>query len=284
MVFFYVMKQFIALDIDGTITADPYKIPERVVQLFEKLYSEGWNFLFVTGRPFAFAVKTLSVIKFPYFFAVQNGSDLFKMPEKELIAKTYLGAGVIPKLDKLYEGKNEDFLIYAGPVKGDFCYYRPSRFSSWMSSHLTVVQSVSPEPWRPRESFVFEEEESFPLIKCLGTKEEMLALHKKLLKIPGIVATFIKDPLGKDVYLNLITDLDATKGNVVHRLRQMHPGSFFIAAGDDYNDLSMLENADIAIVMDTAPQDLLSHADIVAKSAANEGIIEALLEAIKKKG
>lgn len=276
------MKGLIALDIDGTITADPYSIPKRVVSFFQELYLEGWTFLFVTGRPYTFAAKTLEVIPFPYFFAVQNGSDLFSMPEKELIAREYLTADLIPVLDNLYKGKDEDFLIYSGPLLGDFCYYRPARFSPWMLEHLAVVRSISSEPWQEETVFDFPKEQKFPLIKCLGTQEEMQSLHGKLRTIPNISVTCIKDPLGEGVYLNLITAPKATKGEVLKRFRLRFPNALFIAAGDDNNDLSMLEEADVSIAMETAPKELFACADILAASAKQEGIIEALKQATQK--
>jgi hydroxymethylpyrimidine pyrophosphatase-like HAD family hydrolase len=57
-----------------------------------------------------------------------------------------------------------------------------------------------------------------------------------------------------------------------------------IAAGDDYNDESMLKVADVKVVMATAPQDLLLKADVVAPAASEEGIIAGLEAAIAHVG
>ena len=45
------MSKWIALDIDGTLTAERDAIPEEVVHFLTELAGE-WRFLFVTGRPF----------------------------------------------------------------------------------------------------------------------------------------------------------------------------------------------------------------------------------------
>ncbi len=274
------MKGCICLDIDGTITADPYRVPDTVIDCFRSLYLEGWSFVFVTGRTYAFALNTLLNMNFPYFFGVQNGADILLMPEKKSIAQEYLTSEVILEIEKAHEEIKEGFLIYSGLEKGDFCYYRPASFSSDMKNHLGKIRLLSPIPWQEKEDFCFSVDQSFPLIKSLGSKEEMLALNQKLKKIPGIEAVYIKDPLGDNVYLNLITATKANKGNVLKKIRTLFPlGTQFIAAGDDYNDVSLLKEADLSIVMNTAPEDMISLGDIIARSAKEEGIIEALLQA-----
>jgi Cof subfamily protein (haloacid dehalogenase superfamily) len=274
------VKGCICLDIDGTLTLESDRIPKRVLSCLERLHLEGWMFLFATGRTFSYASRALLEIKFPYFFTVQNGANLLQMPEEIHLHKKYLPGKIIPQLEKLHKGMPEDYLIYSGLEKGDFCYYRPSRFSKVFEEHNERISVFSTSPWVKVDDFSALTKESFPLIKSIGTREEMLALHKKLQEIKETTVSFIKDPLSKHVYLNLITAKGASKGNMVKFMRKKFPeGTLFIAAGDDFNDVSMLEEADIAIVMGQAPKEMRPLADIIAKPAKEEGIVEALLEA-----
>ena len=74
--------------------------------------------------------------------------------------------------------------------------------------------------------------------------------------------------------------INATEvGVTLHVLQQPHyvsdyfPGhAAVLAAGDDLNDISMLQAADIKIVMPAAPKEMHPMATILA----NDGIIEAL--------
>ena len=275
------MKGCICLDIDGTITSDPFSIPQPVMDCFEKLYAEGWLFLFVTGRAYAFASKLFQRMRHPFFFALQNGADLLQMPEKKQLSKEYLSGQFIPTLERLYRDLEDDFLVYSGWESGDFCYFRPDRFSLKMKEHLEVVQSLVDEPWKSVDDFAFLETESFPLIKSLGSLEQMRQLNQRLNQIPDIHATCIQDPLARGkIYLNLITAAKATKGDVLEKMRERLPkGSILIAAGDDFNDISMLKESDFAIAMKNAPAELIELADLIAEPADKMGIIEALLKA-----
>lgn len=123
---------------------------------------------------------------------------------------------------------------------------------------------------------------TFPLIKCLGTKEAMQRINGILQAFPSLSATMIRDPLGDNIYLNLVTAKEATKGNALRIIQNVvGEGGPVIAAGDDLNDVSMLEAADVRIVMASAPSEMHPLATIVAQHDKQHGIIEALRQATK---
>jgi len=275
------LKGCICLDIDGTLTAEPFSVPKEVWECLEKLYAKGWQFLFSTGRPYSFACPLFANVSFPFFLSVQNGADLLEMPQKKVLVQHHLSSLFIPQLEALYEDLEEDFLIYSGFARGDFCYYRPDRFSSKMLEYLEVVKSIVQEPWQAKEDFIFSPSDSFPLLKSLGTKPQMEELEERLRNFSEVHVSCICDPMSKGkIYLNLITASRASKGEVLKTMREkLSPGAIFIAAGDDRNDISMLREADIAIVMKNAPIELWPLGDILAEPAKELGIIDALWKA-----
>lgn len=273
-------KGWIALDIDGTITDQLHHVPPEICSYLKSLHEKGWRLIFITGRTFSFGYSVLHVLDFPYFLAVQNGADILQMPERSLLCRCYLPGDMVNALEKIYIGQQEDFIVYAGFEKGDFCYYRPSRFSKELIGHLEKIKVFSPEPWRAVDTFEFAKHDAFPLIKCLGTEAMMQSIHRALEGVQGVFATLIRDPLAEGVYLNLVTDTQATKGNALQRvIEKTGKKGLIIAAGDDRNDISMLERADVSIVMESAPLEMHANADILAKSATDFGIIAALEEA-----
>lgn len=277
------MKQVgtIALDIDGTITDKNHLIPSEVADFFLTLFSKGWQFIFITGRPFSFAFAALSKLSFPYLLGVQNGADLLKMPEKKHIQSFYLNTEILKTLETIYKDKEEDFLIYSGFEKGDFCYYRPAHFSSRVTAYLERLQTLAVEPWMPLDNFNDSECESFPLIKCFGKKSEMEEIAKKLQPFQNIQVSVIKDPVSPEFFLLLITNKKANKGDgALNLLKIGHLPRPLIVGGDDNNDIPLLKVGDIKIAMEGAPDALISLADIIAKPSHQFGIIAALKKAI----
>jgi Cof subfamily protein (haloacid dehalogenase superfamily) len=276
-------KGWLALDIDGTLTDQTHSVPAQVIACLKNLHAQGWEVFVITGRTLSFASKALKAFPFPFYLAVQNGADVFYTPNQELVIRHYLAPEIIPCLEGLCSEFAEDFLIYAGWEKGDFCYYRPQRFSQKIQAHIHVMQQLSLEPWQAVDSFSFADHLKFPLIKCLGTKEEMAILYEKLKHDKRLAISLIRDPLAEKVYLNLITHPEATKGHAIKNVvKQVGKRGKIIAAGDDYNDVSMLKQADVKIVMQTAPGELHALADIIAKPSYQHGIIQALETALMK--
>ena len=270
------MFKTIALDIDGTITKDRYSVPLPVIEYLHHLFKEGWNFVFATGRPFAFAIQALSKFEFPYLFLVQNGSLALEMPSQKVVYRQYIPASKLVYMERAYEGVQSDFLIYAGYEKGDFCYYRPHRFSAEALHYLEDLQKRQKEKWKPLSEFNANIMEDFPLIKCFGTSKCLAQIGAKLHELFAV--TQIQDPFAKDMDLLLITDRGVSKGDT---LKKMLKGAhFLIAAGDDVNDLSLLDAADMKIAMPHAPICLKEKADWIAPPIETNGIISALTQAI----
>lgn len=276
---------WIALDIDGTITDATHHAPQEVIDFLHALEKKGWTIVFITGRTLSFAQRVVKEFDFPHYLAIQNGADILFMPDKQLVVRHYLDEKVLPLLEEAYRGEAEDFILYTGYDRGDFCYFRPSHFSPHFTEHLHKIMALSPEPWQPLSSYAFDKELRFPLAKCLGTKAAMQRINDRLQSFPELSATLIRDPLGQDVYLNLVTAPLATKGNALRTIRDaLGDGGPTIAAGDDLNDISMLEAADVKVVMDSAPPEMLSMADVIGTHGDSHGIIAALEQAISLAG
>jgi Cof subfamily protein (haloacid dehalogenase superfamily) len=273
---------WIALDIDGTITDESHHAPPQVVQFLHSLEKMGWELVFITGRSYSFGYRVVKEFDFPFYLAIQNGADILYMPHKELVARHYLDNRVFPILEAAYRSEKEDFIVYSGYERGDFCYYRPEKFSPTLIDYLHKIMALSPEPWRSVHHFDFEEKMSFPLVKCFGPKEAMQRVNALLQTFSEISATMIRDPLSEGIYLILVTARQATKGHALQIVREViGDGGPVIAAGDDLNDISMLQKADVKIVMSSAPPEMHSMATILATHSHEHGIIDALTKAIQ---
>lgn len=273
-------KGWIALDIDGTITLDKYSVPQEVVSYLCHLQKEGWNIAFATGRPLAFAARALSQFHFPYTFLAQNGTAVLEMPNQKLLFTRYLSPSVIPLVERCYEGIDSDFLIYSGYESGDFCFWRPHRLHEEAIHYLGDLQNRQKESWRSVSDFDGITE-NFPLIKCFGFEKEINTIAKRLKQTGLFQVSTIRDPFAEGYFLLLVTDKQASKGISLEEVFKLKGrGGCVIAAGDDENDISLLQVADIKIAMSHAPESLKQMADFTALPTKQLGIIPALKRAI----
>lgn len=278
------MKGWIALDIDGTITLDKYAVPDEVIDYLRSLQKGGWNIALSTGRPFSFAFVALKKIDFPFLFLCQNGSIALEMPSQKVLLRSYIPKQNLTFIEKAYEGIGTDFLIYAGFEHGDFCFWRPEKFSSDEIEYLLDLQTRQNEKWRTFHNFNDLDLEAFPLIKCFGAEEKINQVEHALSKYPFFEVTNIRDPFVEGIRILLVTDKNASKGKSLSEIFSIKGRGYVIAAGDDENDLSLLQVADTKIAMAHAPKSLTQAATFIAPPTKDHGIIQALELAIRNYG
>ncbi len=277
-------KAIFATDIDNTLTDERHLIPDEVASYIARLYEEGIGIVFLTGRTFSFAYQSMEKFDFPYLLVLQNGADILTMPEKKVTGQHYLSYETIKVLSDVYRDDPKEFLVYAGFEKGDFCYYCKKECTDKMLSYFEHLKRLVPEAWREVKTWDELSDIHYPLIKCVGKKEKIIRMQKELLELnlqENVVV--IRDVIDRDMHLLLITHSDANKGITLNKLRRLHNWTCpIIAAGDDNNDIELLQNSDIPIAMGDGSPDLIKIAQIVAKPSREYGIIEAVEEARKR--
>lgn len=278
------MRGTIALDIDGTLTDDS-TLPVNVIIYLKSLADSGWRIIFITGRTFQSGQKTLKSLPFTYYFAVQNGAIILEMPSQRIISKRYLDRSIFEEMEDICQAQPSDFVVYSGYENNDQCYYRPNHFSPNLMEYLHRRIESYEETWHPLASYNELALDYFPSIKCFGKYESAKVLSHRIEERLGLHVPLIRDPFEIDYYVVQATHPQISKGQALKDLiSRTEERGLVIAAGDDYNDVSMLEAADVKIVMATAPQDMLEKADVIARPAAEEGIIIALEAALKHVG
>jgi Cof subfamily protein (haloacid dehalogenase superfamily) len=268
------MSGWIALDIDGTVTMDHLRVPDPVIHYLKTLQEKGWKIGFFTGRSFSLALQILSNFEFPLFLSPQNGASLFEMPAKKMIFQRYLTKDSLVYLQEKSEHLNCAMLVYSSEDMR--CYWKSS------SMNLQQVQ-IFLDQFHQQHLFPLEDmqAESFPLVQFFGSVEPLKKLQLCLRLEGKMQSSLIRHPFVADAYLLLVTDREVNKGSALRELlkREGKAGQV-IAAGNDENDLSLLQEADVKIVMADAPQHVRKCADLIAPSALECGILQALKKII----
>ncbi len=273
------MKGWIALDIDGTITQDKYSVPRDVIDFLSKAHQGGWQIALATGRAFVFASPALEDFGFPFILLPQNGSIAIDMPSRDVLFRSYLPAAAIPVIESAYQGIDTDFLVYSGFENQDRCYFRPNRLSKEDLLYVESVKKREIETWIEVDQFPLVQE--VPLVKCFGRIDLMKKVALRLSATGLFQVSIIRDPFHTSYHILLVTYRNASKGLSLKEVFSLKGrGSIVIAAGDDENDISLLQAADVKIAMPHAPENVRKIADFIAPPVAEQGIIQALKIAI----
>jgi Cof subfamily protein (haloacid dehalogenase superfamily) len=275
------MKGIIALDIDGTLTAEHHSIEPDVVAYLSSLVEQGWKLIFITGRTFQWGYSVLRFLPFPYYAAVQNGAIILQMPERQIILKKYLDKSVLPAMEHICKEEPTDFVIYSGFEYQDQCFYRPVHFSKELLHYVEARVRTLEETWIPVISFEELRFQSFPSLKCFGDLASAKRLAQAMEEQLDLHVPVIKDPFQENRFVVQATHPEVDKGQALEDFKAfIEYSGITIAAGDDNNDIPMLEKADIRIVMATASDELKKRAHVIAPSAEEKGIIQGLQKAL----
>lgn len=277
------MQGIIALDIDGTVTADTHALDKEVSEAFQDLHRAGWKFIFITGRPFHWGYRTLQLLPFSFALAVQNGALLLEIPSQKILSRKYLTLDILPMAEEIGDYEETDFVIYSGFENDDWCFYRPGHLSSSILAYVRERTEALGEKWQPLETFSRLPIPYFSSIKFFAKQEQAVRISNRIENNLRLHAPPNRDPYNPEYFVVQATHPEATKGDVLQQFMLITGASGpIIAAGDDYNDRSMLELAHVKVVMANAPAEILKMADVVAPPAYQRGIINGLFEAVKR--
>jgi len=273
----------VCIDIDGTLTASRDTLSENIVSYLQKMHRQGYELMFVTGRTVFWAMHLLKRLPFSFTLAALNGAYIVKMPENQLIRKCTVSVSSIQNISSLCNGHDVAMVLCCGPDHEENSYLCVKYASKIVIDHVEARKKALCESW-----FTVPDVSQVPVLSvcacrifCLVHTAEALSLALKA--YPTVHAPMMRDSLNASFCVVQVTDKKATKGDAVAYVKKKyrHQG-FVIACGDDHNDLSMLEKADCAVVMNTAPSSLLEIADVIAPSAKEDGLIQGLDGALQK--
>ncbi|NGX53688.1 MAG: hypothetical protein K1000chlam4_00405 [Chlamydiae bacterium] len=273
-------KGTIALDIDGTITVNKHELEIPVKKYLSELVERGWRLIFLTGRSFSFATPLFQDFEGEYLIGVQNGSALYSMPTATELAKHYLPCHFLPAIETVFHEEQCGFVVESGRENQDICYYKTANFTPEGREYLKFRISISPEMWVDTPSYESLPLKNFAVGKYFATKEQAHRIADKIRKIDQFNVMVITDPYREGYHVAHISQKGASKARALSHF--MEKDGPLIVAGDDYNDEEMVKMGDVKIVMENAPRELHSLADILAPPAKEQGIIPALEEAIGK--
>ncbi len=277
------MKGIIALDIDGTITAEKHSCPLEVIQYLTFLANQGWKLIFITGRSYMWAQKALALMPFDYYLAVQNGAIILEMPSKNIVYKRYLPKSILSDVKSLSSRESSDVVIYGGFEYQDICYYRPDAFEKKMLDYVEQRKEALKENWIKISTFEECPLDSFPSIKSFGLFDSAKRIASFFENSINLHAPIVRDPFNSDYFVIQATCQEVNKGQALTDFICRFPSvPCVIAGGDDENDIPMLKLADIRVVMETAPRQVQELAHILAPSADKMGIIAGLSEAVMR--
>ena len=309
----------IAVDMDGTLLNDSGEVSERNLAALLAAQAAGIEVVVATGRRHSFAMRVLRPLNLPHDCTLVSSNGTVtrtvgcsapgaEAVESKLIARQYLShEAALWLCSHINEFRNALVLTFdrVGPggndTRGALVVEHLDELNAsigrWMAVNEPYIAYVN-----PLELALDQAVTDAPIQAMLcGTVERMRRAEARLLEHPGVVAVghtpaaveahqiialHRTEYPARDLSILDILPAGCSKGAALLSLatgQSISPDQI-LAIGDNWNDVSMLDIAGSAVIMDNAPDNLKELARErnwrIGLSNVNDGVAEAIESAV----
>lgn len=266
----FMERKIFLSDLDGTLLDENKLISPATRKALEKWTSQGNIFAIGTGRALTNVLamrQALGLAGICRYVVAYNGAQIYDAEKGEMIFEASIRPQVVEKILDLAESLDVHCHTYLGPyivTRRETEALNAYRFHIHMP--LIVTDSVSRE---------------LTMDPCLLLAIEMEE-HSKLEKLQQALAEDFSDQVmglfSSPQYLDILP-AGTNKGNALRILAEALdvPMENTLAAGDEENDISMIEEAGVGIAMINGTDRIKELADIVTEEDnTRDGLAEVL--------
>jgi hydroxymethylpyrimidine pyrophosphatase-like HAD family hydrolase len=260
----------LAFDLDGTLTDKNHALPPPTVSMLRSLHEAGWVVFFVTGRTLPWSLAHLSSLAIPFYLAPYNGACVRHFPGDEYVHAACMNTHHLRLCERFFP----DFGGVVYTLSGRAVYtHLPT--SPRILEHVRKRRSLQHEEWELLPSLSSVENEGVASVRFFAPPLEASMLSHLLGEGSALHAPTMKDSFDESLSVVQVTAPYASKGQALLSVRRRYPGVPVIAAGNDENDIPLLQCADIGIAVGKdAPLILRKLAHV--KAASPEEIPQAV--------
>lgn len=253
-------------DLDGTLFGDDTCVPENNKAAIRKFCEEGGIFCLSSGRIPANIAEYVEGIPINGPCILGNGSILYDWQSRSFLHRELLNTEPVEGFLKrvLKEFPQVDVQLYPGD---EICFVSPEETADreFVRQHQPcrfVTLKTVEKPWM--KVLIMGEAKTLSAIRSLG---------EGILGIGRFVATSSR-------YLELLP-YGVSKGAALRKAMELPgpAGRICVAVGDFYNDIELLQNADVGVAPANALPEVKAAADYIGCSN-NDGIIADCIERV----
>lgn len=280
------MKTLYISDLDGTLLTSGGVLSATSITLLNHAISRGAIFSVATARTPATVSKLLAPLHLKVPLVVMTGASLwdsvsgkysdiqhFTPEQVKAIVKAYTspkdGGGFLYTLPSEGEGEGKMAIYHIGEFNEVERGFMMERIDSPFKKFMVSDTGASQVPARVEDAILF-----------FGMRGNEVAdeILKGLRRVKGINPMYYHDWYGPDITEIEAFPAGATKALAVKRLKRLVGAERLVVFGDNYNDLSMMKEADWSVAVANAVPAVKEAADEVIGSNDADAVPRYILE------
>ena len=263
------MKIFFA-DLDGTLLNDQKEITPRTKEAVDAFVAAGNRFVISTGRPLQSAVETQERLGLKYpgsYVSAYNGAVIYDSTADEVLYETGISLDLINSILEIADSCHVHIQAYQNRYVISRSYNEHLQYYL-KNIHMPVIVTddmLSELPSPPWKLLAID----------IHDHDHLHAFHSKLSDQLG---SYVRPVFSNTHYIDIFP-VNAGKGKSLIQLCQLLgiPVENSLAAGDEENDIPMLEAAGCGICMCSGKDEVKRAADAVTADDNNhDGLVPFL--------
>lgn len=258
-----------ATDLDGTLLNTDKNIPEKAVQTLNKLIDSGVLFTYATARSFSSAAPLVKKLKLSCPAVTFNGVFVIDPATGEHLAENVFSEEAFQTAVDFFNKHKLAPLVYSyidGRERVSYLTDRYSDVKSYVSSRqddkrLRAVNS--------REELFMGKVFYFTLLNP-DISQEML--YEIFSRDNGFALNIMEDTYEKGIFWYEIFSRNASKANALTQVMELTHADRLVCFGDNTNDISMIQAADVGVCVANSCNELKELADAIIGSC-NDGAV-----------
>lgn len=271
-------KTLYVSDLDGTLLSPAPAVTEHTAEIVNSLIERGMNFTFATARSVYSAVPITSSLGINVPCILMNGVSIYDIAAQRYIKNEFIPPAASAEVLRAFGRHGVHCFMYRIDEEILTCYYSELT-TKVMRSFAEVRRNHYKKPFIQCERLADHADERTVYFTTTGPYDDLYPIKCEVGRIKGVDNAFYLDVYNGEWYLEVFSDR-ASKANGVRYLRENYGFDEVVAFGDNLNDLSLFEAADVRIAVGNAKAELKAAADIVAGTNDNDGVAEWLLSVL----
>lgn len=272
------MKTLYISDMDGTLLQSNGKMSDYTKQKLNEFYEKGVPFAVATARSMVSAIPLLEGVRFFAPIVLMNGVFVYDTETEKAVKYHEIDHSALQKiLDCFYEKNLHPFMfLYSDDYKLSIKY---TEFDNeGMKEFYNMRVDMLDGRFTKTDDLTQIPDGQHPVyINYYALPEFLDGVVENLKKIPEIDFAYYKDSYSEDWLIEIYANT-ASKANGAKEVKEIVGADSITAFGDNLNDLVMLKEADTAVAVNNAVEEVKKRADIIIGTNNNDSVVKYITE------
>ncbi len=259
-------------DMDGTLLSSESRVSLRSIKILNELADMGARVTVATARTPATVAGLLAGVRLPLPAIVMTGAAMYDLSSHKYENVHYLDPAVVATALRMFEEAGVRPFVYTLRPDHIIHAFHDAEMSPVEEAFYVMRRDMELKRFhighRPQEVDMSRT----VLIFCVGAKDLFEPLALRMSEAIGYPVTCYNDIFNDNTAFIEVFAPGVSKSRAVTELAHSCGASRVVAFGDNLNDLSMMESADLGVAVANAYEEVKSRADVVIGSNNEDAV------------